>query len=127
MLSILGLIIPFLSSVVDPITKITGQITDTRIAAMHAKTDEEKVAAEERTKQLEFRRDIMVAEAQSPMDRTIRFMFAFPCALYVCKLIIWDKIFELGSTDNLSDNLWYIMMTVIGFYFLDTLANKFKR
>lgn len=106
---------------------IAGQIAEAWKAREQAKTDAEKVAADERIKTLEMRRDVLVAESGSRINAFLRLLFVVPVALYVGKLFVWDKVLGLGVTDPLSPMMEGIMWTVIGFLFLDNTAGKVTR
>lgn len=104
----------------------------TKLAAAYeargnAATDREKIAAGERIKTLEARRDVLVAEAGSPLNAFIRAGFALPFVIYNAKLVIWDKVLGLGATDGLSPELFQIELAAIGFYFLYDVAARLKR
>jgi hypothetical protein len=101
---------------------ITNAIANERIAALNAKTDQERVAAQERANTLQARRDVMVAEsAHSSINAWIRAMIALGPSIYLLKIFLWDKVLQSvtgGSTDPLDPNLWVVVQTVLGFYFL---------
>ena len=92
-----------------------------------AKTDTERIKADTAIRTLEARRDVMVAEAGSRLNALIRALFALPPAIYFAKLYLWDKVLQLGTTDPLSDELWWVATAVIGFYFLHDTARAVMR
>jgi hypothetical protein len=98
-----------------------GSIAKQLIAAYaqkaDAKTEQERIAADERIRTLEAR-----AKAQRPVDALIRVLFALPVALYFGKLFLWDKVLGWGVTDPLSADLRTVAMTIIGFYFVTALV-----
>lgn len=102
----------------DPISRITDAIAKAKISSNQAATDQEKIHADERVKTLETRKAVLIAEAGSRINSMIRAGFALPFVLYNAKLVIWDKVLSLGSTDPLSDELFKVEMACIGFYFL---------
>jgi len=116
-----------LLGLIDPVSRIVGKIADARAEAAKAATDQERIHAEERAKVLEARRDVLVAEAGGRLNSTMRACFAAPFALYNAKLVIWDKMMALGSTDGLSPELYHVEMACIGFYFLYEAAARLKR
>jgi len=122
-----GSIISILLGLVDPISKITNKIIDLRIQQANAETQRAKIEAEEEVSKLQAQRDVLVAESGSKINALIRILFALPCAIYINKLILFDKVFGWGSTDDLSNNLWWIVFTVIGFYFVQSIASIIKR
>lgn len=106
----------------DAITNISKSIADARIAAINAKTAEDKIAADEHVKTLEARRDVMIAEAGvSKANMYTRTFIAAPIAILLWKIFVWDKAlgqWTNGRTDVLSPELWQVISVVIGFYFL---------
>lgn len=115
------------------INNITAAISNERINARNAQTEEERIAADERVKSLEARRDLMIAESGvTKANIIVRSAAAVPIVIVLWKLLVWDKV--VGSlvgcarapkgtcgtffTDPLDENQWKIVMIVIGFYFL---------
>jgi hypothetical protein len=94
---------------------------------MAAKTDAEKAAIMERIHSLQAQRDLQIAEASQRINGIIRALFAAPFVIYIWKLVVWDKIVMAGAgtTDDLSNNLWYVAMTIVGFYFLHWTVGAF--
>jgi hypothetical protein len=117
----------FLFGLIDPISRIAGKIADVKVAQATALTDREKIHADERLKTLETRRDVMIAESGSRMNAFIRAGFALPFVFYNAKLVLWDKVLALGSTDSISPELFQIELACIGFYFLYDITARFKR
>ena len=119
----------FLGSLLaGPLTTIVGKIADAKIALAQAQTDQEKIHAEERVKGLESQRDVLVAEgAGSRINAIVRAALAVPTICFLWKTVIWDKVFGLGSTEDLSDHLWYVTMIVVGFYYAHWTVGAFKR
>lgn len=126
------------------INGITNAISNTKIAALNAKTDQERIAAEEQVKTLEVRRDVLVAESASPWNGLMRFMLALGPMVILNKLLIWDKVIgsfnhcsgKLGElnavscstfrTDIIDSNTWWVITAVVGFYFLAESIRRFK-
>jgi hypothetical protein len=111
-----------------------GSIAD-RIASAYearekAKTDKERIAADERIKGLEARRDVLVAEAGNRVNTWMRAALAMPVAIVLWKVFVYDKAFGQwthGATDALSPELWQVVIVVIGFYFLADAASTVTR
>ena len=72
-------------------------------------------------------RDVLVAEQQHWFTALPRALLGYIVAFYIAKLVIWDKVFGLGATDNLSDDLWEVFKVIIGGYFLDGVATRISR
>lgn len=120
-------IITSLLGLADPISRIAGKIADARIAATQATTDKEKIEQEERVKALEARSRVLEREADGKINQIIRAAIAVPVIVFLWKVVIWDKVLKLGTTDDLSDNLWYVTMMVLGFYFVHWTVGRLKR
>ena len=120
-------IITSLLGLADPIARIGKSIADARIAAMQASTDKEKIEQEERVRALEARRAVMEREADGKINQIIRALLAVPVVVFLWKVIIWDKVLALGTTDDLSENLWYVTMMVLGFYYVHWTVGRLKR
>lgn len=99
------------------IGSIVGKLADAYKARENAKTDQERIAADERIAMLQAQ-----AAAQRPVDAWARLFFALPFVVYNAKLVLWDKVLGLGATDALSPNLTEVEMLVIGFYFLHSIV-----
>ena len=96
-------------------------------AKQRAQTDKEKIAADERIKTLEAKRDVLVAEGGSRLNAVMRAGFGIPPMIYLGKLYLFDKVLGWGTTDPLSPELWNVLWTVVGFYFLDQIAGRVTR
>lgn len=107
--------------------RIGGQLKDAYIAKKTAETDEQKLEADILIKQLEGRQAVLIAEQSSGITRWIRPAIAFPFVAYLWKVVLWDKVLALGSTDPLSAELGEIMMVMIGAYFLTRPFEKFLK
>jgi hypothetical protein len=120
-------IITALLGLADPLSRISQAIANARIAASQAATDQARIEQEERIKALEARRAVMEREADGKINQLVRAALAFPVIVFLWKVIIWDKVFALGRTDDLSENLWYVTMMVLGFYFVHWTVGRLKR
>ena len=114
----------------DPIAKITDKIIDLKVKHADAKTEQERIAAGERVSALEAKRDVLVAESGRPINQWTRTALTIPVIVILWKVFIGDK--ALGQwtnwhTDALSPELWYVVMIILGFYFLDNTLARWKR
>lgn len=119
-----------LKIITGPLEKITDAITQWQIAKYKATTDATKIDADEHIATLQAKRDVLIAESGDKINRTVRALMAIPVVILLWKLIIFDNVFGqwLGwRTEQLSTDVWVIVLTVIGFYFVDSIAARFKR
>lgn len=100
------------------IAAIGEQLNKAYDAKLKATNDHEKLQAEQDIAQLEAQQAILLAEQGRWLTSWIRPAIAFPFVVYLWKLVIYDKVLGWGATDNLSTDLWQLMMVVVGAYFL---------
>lgn len=113
-------LISLIPGLFNTVNGITNAIANERLALINAKTDQERIAAQERLNTLQTQRDVLVEDAKhSQLDVGMRFFIALGPALYLNKIFIWDKVLGWGSTDPLNESQqWTVITAVIGFYFL---------
>lgn len=112
---------------INPLASITGKIADAKIELAKSQSDKDRIASEERVKTLEARRDVLVSEAGSGVNTFIRAGYALPFVIYNAKLVLWDKVLALGSTDALSPELFQVELACLGFYCLSDIASRWRR
>ncbi len=126
----LGMILSFVTGLFPTINGITAAISNEKIAGINAKTDEERIHSQERVSALQARRDVLIVEAGRPwtLNGLIRGLIALGPTVILLKIFIWDKALGWGSTDALDPNLWFVVQTVLGFYFLSEISfNIFRK
>lgn len=69
-------------------------------------------------------KEIIIAEQGRWYTAIVRPLFAAPFIIYLWKLVVWDKVLGMGSTDGLSPELWSVLMTIIGAFFIGRSAEK---
>lgn len=120
------------NSISTTITNITKAISDEKIAQINATTDVEKAQISAKIGQLESQRDVLIADSQSKqgwIDPTIRVLLTLPVVVYLNKFIVWDKVvgsWPNFSTDSLGVPGTYLLMAILGFFFLYSTAKIFK-
>lgn len=100
------------------IAAIGEQLNKAYDAKLKATNDHEKLEAEETIARLQAQQAILTAEQGRWLTAWVRPAIALPFVIYLWKLVIYDKVLAWGSTDNLSPELWNLMMVVMGAYFL---------
>lgn len=106
------------------IAAIGKEINDWQKIKLEAKNNSERIQAELAIERLREQRAVQM-EGGHWLPRLVRALMMIPVIWYWGKIIVWDKILELGVTDNLTDTQWYIVGTMVGFYFLSEF--KFLR
>lgn len=100
------------------LTTIGEQLNKAYQAKLTAETDSDKISAEITIKELEARQAILIAEQSNWMTRWIRPAIALPVVVFLWKILLYDLVLKLGATDDPSPNVWYVIMTIVGAYFL---------
>ena len=79
----------------------------------------------------ELKTELLVAEQGNWMTRWVRPAFALPFVIFTFKVIVWDKVLGLGTTDALDPNMWSVFMVIVGAYFggrsIEKVARILKR
>lgn len=110
-----------------PLSSISNDLKEAYQSKLAATNDKERIAADERINLLEARKSIILAAQSDPFERWIRILFALPFAIYIWKLVVYDKVLLWGITDNLSTDLWNMFYIILGGYFLETTVRTFRK
>ena len=106
------------------ISAIGEQLRAAYEARLKAETDEARLEADMTIRQLEARQAVLIAEQGNWLTRLIRPAFAAPFIIYNFKVIVWDKVLKLGTTDPLTPDFWKLQMVVFGAYFVTRFLEK---
>lgn len=93
--------------------------------AQAAKLAAQEIAGEVAARQIEA--SILRSEQGWWLTAMIRPLLALPFIVWVWKVVVWDKVLSLGSTDALSGQIGDIAMIVIGGYFGGRTIEKVAR
>lgn len=107
-----------LLGILPAVERITSQIIEARLAKARAATDKEKVAADERIKELELRRDLAISAAQYDKWWSTRELLGKCVLIYVFKIVVWDTVLKLGVTPYPGEHVTWVFISVVSFYFL---------
>lgn len=117
----------WLLNLINPLKGITDALSSAYEKRLAAQNNTERIEADKEIAWLEARRDALVASVSDPWwsPRTI---MGWCVALYVAKIVVWDTIFQLGVTPYPGEQVTWIVVTIIGFYFVsrsaETIANS---
>lgn len=87
-----------------------------------AKSDRERVAAEERLSWAKTQAEVQISAMQHDSWFSPRNLIAYAVAIYVIKLFVWDTVAGLGVTDNPGDIVNWIAAEVIAALFISKTA-----
>jgi hypothetical protein len=114
---------PFAKAAVDAYrAKLSAENTSEKIAADLA-ARELDVEARER----ELATQVVIAEQGRWYTALPRPLFAFAFIIYVWKVVVWDKVLGLGSTDALSADVAQWALIVLTAYFGGRSLEKVAR
>ena len=118
---------PFAKAAVDAYrAKLAAENASEKIAADLAARE---LAVEQRERELATQ--VVVAEQGHWYTSLPRPLFAFAFVIYVWKVVVWDKVFGLGSTDPITGMVadWsgMIITAYVGGRSIEKVARIFKR
>jgi hypothetical protein len=116
---------PVIKGLIDAYqAKLKAGNVDSKIAADLAAGE---IAAQ--TSEMQAQAQLRVAEIGHPWE--VEKLFAYVTLFYYSKLLIWDKVLGLGSTDPLTGWALWAANLIISFYFLkrgfENVARIIKR
>lgn len=122
-LSFLGI----LPKALGTIDNITNAIANEKIAGMQATTQQAQIASTERVASLEAQRDAFIAETQkSKLPIYTQTALAAGPVFILNKIFFYDETGFGTTTIPINSPLWQVIMVVVGFYFLHSMASMFK-
>ena len=114
---------PFAKAAVDAYrAKLTAENTSEKIAADLAARE---LVVESRERELAAQ--VVIAEQGRWYTALPRPLFAFAFVIYVWKVVVWDKVLGLSSTDALSGDVAQWAMIVLTAYFGGRSLEKVAR
>ena len=114
---------PFAKAAVDAYrAKLTAGNASEKITADLAARE---LAVEQRERELATQ--VVIAEEGRWYTALPRPLFAFAFVIYVWKVVVWDKVFGLGRTDALSDDVAQWALIVLTAYFGGRSIEKVAR
>ena len=86
-------------------------------------------------KEAEVNASVVIAEQGNWITRSVRPLFALPFIVFCWKVVVWDKVLGLGTTDPLDPKMWGVFMAVVVAYMggrsaervADKIAGVFKK
>lgn len=97
---------------------ITESLKDAYEIKKNAETKSEVIEANTEIKFLQAQKTVLLAEQHSALTAWIRPALAFPVVIFWIKIIIWDIVLKLGTTDNPSEQVWWYLTLIPTAYFL---------
>lgn len=129
MFSLLSMI-PVIGKLFDTVSTITNKLGDIKVATLNATTQQERDKLEAQARELESRRDVLIAQQKTPgglLVTVIQSLLGLAVVIIMWKLVVWDKAlgqWTSGHTDKLSPDIWDYIKVVTGFYFVTTWLRR---
>lgn len=114
----------WLLSLINPLGQLTKQLADAYAARAQAQTTEAKIAADERIAAINAQRDVVIAAAVHDKWWSPRNLMGWCVTIYVARVVVWDSAWQQGSIPDPGSQVWWIVLTVIGFYFVTGTAER---
>jgi hypothetical protein len=112
---------------INPLKGIAGALSSAYEKKLAAQNATERIEADKEIAWLEARRDALVASVGEPWWSP-RSIMGYAVALYVAKIVFIDSTLQLGVTPYPGEQVTWIVVTIIGFYFVsrsaETIANS---
>jgi hypothetical protein len=127
MFSFLTAIPSLFTGLFTTVNSVASAISNERISLINATTDRERNEIQERISALQATASALAAEsAKSSIPMFVQLLMTLPWALYMLKVVVWDKMLQWGSTDTLSPQEWYLCYVVYGFWFVHSIVGAAK-
>lgn len=134
MLSILG----FITGLAPMLTQMANNITDLQKMKVKAASDHEIAQINSEIEAIHDRRQVLIAEAGNRLNGIMRFTLTLTTLPLLLKIMFFDKVVgpffgcvgkdpvgcQMFNTDALGYEIWAVIGSIIGFYFLTSWKNK---
>lgn len=114
----------WLLKLVNPIKAIASEISKVKLAQQNADTEAKRLETEVHLEVLESKKQVLLAEQDNFLTRSVRPLWAAPFVIYTWKIVVWDKVFGFGVTDPLDEKMWALSMLIAGNYFFFRGSDK---
>ena len=100
------------------VSGLMNVLPDFIIKYMGLKNDALRIQADEIIERRRLQRDVLIPEQGRWYTALIRPMFAWPLAIWWAKVILYDKVLGMGTTDPLTGQVGEWAGLIVGAYFL---------
>jgi len=108
----------------NPLSHITNGLTKAYETKLNAANHGERIKAEVEIAGLEAKRDAMIAASIHDKWWSPRNLMGWSVAIFVFKIVVVDSTLGWDVTPNVGSLVTWIVVTVIGFYFVSKSAEK---
>jgi hypothetical protein len=133
-----GALLGLAKDFVGPLSDIFKKIEDTKVQMALATNDAEKNRLAAQIQALEVQAQVLQTQANLQAEEAhgtrlnvmIRSWMAGSVAFLITKILVYDKAlgqWTNGTTDALDSHLWYLVMVIVGFYFVHETVGLFRK
>jgi hypothetical protein len=134
----IGALLGVAKDFMGPLADVFKKIEDTRVQLAQATNESEKNRLVAQIEALQVQASVLQTQANLQAEEAhgtrlnvmIRSWMAGAVAFLIMKILVYDKAlgqWTNGTTDALDDHLWYLIMVIVGFYFIHETVGLFKR
>jgi hypothetical protein len=106
----------------NPLSLITGSLERAYARYETAQTDTQKIQAQVEIQIYQAKANAVIAASANDRWFSVRSLMGYAVVIVVWKLLVWDTVFGWGITLNPGNLVIWIMVTIIGFYFVSRTA-----
>lgn len=103
---------------------LAGKVLDAYRARLDAGNDRDRMAVDLASREIDAQKALALAELGSRFTALPRWTIEMAFAVYVAKVVIWDKVAALGSTDPLTGDVGTWAGIVFAGMFGSSIASK---
>jgi hypothetical protein len=111
-----------LLSFLNPLQHITDALTKAYAVREGARNSSERIKAEVQINELEMKRDVILSATVNDRWWSPRSIMGYSVAAFVFKIVVWDSVLQFGVTPYPGEMVTWIIVTIIGFYFVSRSA-----
>jgi len=124
----IGAVAGFVGDLLAPVNGIIKSLADAKVQLKNAENDEQRIFQQERINALNAKMNLQLGEAPfTRLNAMTRTAAAAGPIIVLLKIFVWDKALGQwtgGYTDPLGEQLWQVIMVVLGFYFVSDMAAR---
>lgn len=122
-----GLLGGILSPILNTITAIYTKKEDVNLEKykVDGKVDTNLIAGEVAI--INAQRELLEVGVKDKGTRWLQYLFGYPLGIYYAKIILWDKVLGLGTTDPLKGDISTYSLWIVGFLFLHASISDWGR
>lgn len=120
-----------ITGVISPITNVVGgylnKKQDVSLEKFKVDGTVDMKLVDGQVSLINAQRQLLEVGVKDRGTRYLQYLFGYPLGLYYAKIILWDKVLGLGSTDPLKGDISTYSLWIVGFLFLHASISDWSR